>query len=123
VSGEPLPPGWPPQVRPPGSPDWERTALDWLLDLCPPDYRGYAVLRRHPLALARLAAHHVEGGRQACAAALASVRAELAGDLDARTLAEVFDVLDAEQARLLAAARSVRVVDDALRGRKYIPRL
>jgi len=123
VSGAPLPPGWPREVRPPGSPDWERTALDWLLDLCPPDYRGYAVLRRHPLALARLAAHHVEGGRQACAAALGSLRADLSGDLDARTLAEVFDVLDAEQARLLAASRAVTLVEDALRGRKYIPRL
>ena len=123
MSGAPLPPGWPREVRPPGSPDWERTALDWLLDLCPPDYRGYAVLRRHPLALARLAAHHVEGGRQACAAALGSLRADLSGDLDARTLAEVFDVLDAEQARLLAASRAVTLVEDALRGRKYIPRL
>ena len=123
MTGAPLPPGWPREVRPPGSPDWERTALDWLLDLCPPDYRGYAVLRRHPLALARLAAHHVEGGRQACAAALGSLRADLSGDLDARTLAEVFDVLDAEQARLLAASRAVTLVEDALRGRKYIPRL
>ena len=51
----PLPPGWPPAVRPPGSPDWERTAVEWLLDLCPADYRGYPVLRRHPLALAALA--------------------------------------------------------------------
>lgn len=123
MSGAPLPPGWPPEVRPPGSPEWERTAVDWLLDLCPPDYRGYGVLRRHPLALARLAAHHVEGGRQACAAALGSLRVDLSGDLDARALAEVFDVLDAEQARLLAAARAVALVDDALRGRKYIPRL
>jgi hypothetical protein len=123
MGGAPLPPGWPPEVRPPGSPEWERTASDWLLDLCPPDYRGYAVLRRHPLALARLAAHHVEGGRQACAAALASLRVDLAGDVDARTLAEVFDVLDAEQARLLAAARAVSLVEDALRGRTYIPRL
>jgi hypothetical protein len=35
----------------------------------------------------------------------------------------VFDVLDAEQARLLAASRAVTLVEDALRGRKYIPRL
>ena len=118
-----LPPGWPPQVRPPGTPDWDRTATEWLLDLCPPDFRGYPVLRRHPLALARLAAHHVEGARRACAAALASARTELSGDLDARTLTEVLEVLETEQARLLAAGRAVGLVDDALRGRKYIPRL
>jgi hypothetical protein len=122
VSGA-LPPGWPPEVRPPGTPDWERSACEWLLDLCPADYRGYPVLRRHPLALARLAAHHVAGARQACATALAAARSELSGDLDARTLTEVLEVLDAEQARLLAAGRAVGLVDDALRGRKYIPRL
>jgi hypothetical protein len=120
---EALPPGWPPQVRPPGTPDWDRTATVWLLDLCPPDFRGYPVLRRHPRALARLAAHHVEGARRACAAALASARTELSGDLDARTLTEVLEVLETEQARLLAAGRAVGLVDDALRGRKYIPRL
>ena len=118
-----LPPGWPAAVRPPGSPDWERSASDWLLDLCPPDYRGHAVLRRHPLALARLAAHHVEGGRQACAAALASLRVDLSGDLDARTLAEVFDVLDAEQAAPAVRGARGGAGRDALRGRTYIPRL
>ena len=25
------PPGWPREVRPPGTPDWERTAAAWLL--------------------------------------------------------------------------------------------
>jgi len=119
----PLPPGWPPAVRPPGTPDWEQTATEWLLDLCPPDYRGHPVLRRHPLALARLAAHHVEGSRRACATALAAARTELSGDLDARTLTEVLEVLETEQARLMAAGRAVGLVDGALRGRKYIPRL
>jgi hypothetical protein len=123
VSGPPgLPPGWPREVRPPGTPEWERSASAWLFDLCPPDYRGYAVLRRHPRALARLAAHHVEGSRRACAAALAAARAEL-GDLDARTLTEVLETLETEQARLLAAGRAVGLVEDALRGLRYIPRL
>ena len=123
MSAPSLPPGWPPPVRPPGTPEWEQTATEWLLDLCPPDYRGYPVLRRHPLALARLAAHHVEGARRACATALASARTELSGDLDARTMTEVLEVLESEQARLLAAGRAVGLVDDALRGRRYIPRL
>ena len=49
------PPGWPAVVPPPGSPDWEQAAAEWLIDLCPPDFRGYPVLRRHPSALAWLA--------------------------------------------------------------------
>jgi hypothetical protein len=123
VNGVPLPPGWPPEVRPPGAPDWERTAVSWLLDLCPPDYRGHAVLVRHPVALARIAAHHVDGACRAAARAMAGARAELSDALDARTLQRVIDVLEAEQARLLAAGRAVALVEDALRGRRYVPRL
>jgi hypothetical protein len=121
--GAPVPPGWPPAVRPPGSPDWQRTAVEWLFDLCPPDYRGHPVLRRHPLALATLARHHVRGSWRACGDALAAARAELSGDLDARTLDELLEALDAERARLLAAGRAVGLVIDALRGLKYVPRL
>ena len=49
------PPGWPEGVPPHGVPDWEKAATNWLLDLCPPDYRGYPALRKHALALAWLA--------------------------------------------------------------------
>ena len=31
-----LPPGWPDGVQPPGSPDFEATAVAWLLDVVPP---------------------------------------------------------------------------------------
>ena len=54
------PPGWPAQVRPPDAPDWERTAQNWLLDICPPEYRAYPALRRHVVVLARFAVLHVE---------------------------------------------------------------
>src|SRR3712207_8593651 len=50
-----LPPGWPAAVRPPGAPDWEHTAVAWLFDLVPPDYRAHEVLRRYPVLLARFA--------------------------------------------------------------------
>ena len=117
------PPGWPAPVRPPDAPGWEPTAVGWLLDLCPADYRGYEVLRRHPQALARLAAHHVAGSRQACARALATARSELAGRLDARALDDVLRTLELEQARLLAAERGVALVEQALRGERHVPRL
>ena len=54
------PPGWPPEVLPPQAPDWERSAVGWLFDLCPADYRAHEVLRHHPVVLARFAAGHVE---------------------------------------------------------------
>ena len=63
-----LPPGWPAGVHPPGSEGFEQTAVAWLLDALPADYRVHGVLRRHPIALAVLARHHltacVAGARQ-----------------------------------------------------------
>ena len=118
-----VPPGWPATVRPAGSPDWQQSAVAWLLDQCPPDYRGYPVLMRHPLALARLAAFHVESGIDAGRRGLSTVRADLAVDLPAPAILQVLEALEAEQARLIGARRAVRLIEDALRGRAYIPRL
>ncbi len=53
-----IPPGWPTGVHPPGSDDFEATAIAWLLEVVPPDYRLHGVLRRYPLALAAMARHH-----------------------------------------------------------------
>jgi len=74
-----VPPGWPPGVLPPQAPDWERSAVGWLFDLCPPDYRAYEVLRRHPVVLARFAAGHVASGVSAARDGLRTLRAELKG--------------------------------------------
>jgi hypothetical protein len=42
-------------VHPPGSENFEHTAIAWLLDIVPPEYRSYGILRRHPAALASMA--------------------------------------------------------------------
>jgi len=117
------PPGWPSQVRPPDAPDWERTAVDWLLDLCPADYRRYTGLRRHVVVLARFAVLHVEACHAAVKRGLSEARAELR---DVATL----DVIDAavetwltEEARLAGVRRAVGLVEEALRGRRYVARL
>jgi hypothetical protein len=64
------PPGWPREVRPPDAPGWEHTAAAWLLDLCPPEYRGYPALRRH--LVVRRARRH--GSRAAAAGRQLRVR-------------------------------------------------
>lgn len=117
------PPGWPPGVPPAGAPDWERAAAEWLIDLCPPDFRGYPVLRRHPLALAWLAGRHVDAARAAMARALGSARADLSGALQPGVLDEVLQAVEREQARLLAAARGVALIEQALRGHRFVPRM
>ena len=71
------PPGWPREVRPPDAPDWERTACSWLLDQCPPDYRAYPALRRHPVVLARFAMLHIEANQAACRRGLSEARSGL----------------------------------------------
>jgi hypothetical protein len=107
----------------PDAPGWQEAVAGWLLDLCPADYRGYPVLRRYPVALARLAVHHVAGAGRAGDEALARARAELAEVLPPEALAEVLAALTQEQARLLAALRGARLVEQALRGRRHVPRL
>lgn len=124
VTDDRLPPGWPVAVRPPGSADWERTATAWLYDLCPPDYRAYPVLARRPEVLAWLAGRHVEASLEAARRALSQVRVRWpAGSAGSGPVEEVVEVLEQEVARLLGAGRAVTLVEAALRGERYVPRL
>jgi hypothetical protein len=116
------PPGWPGEVRPPDAPGWERSAVAWLLDRCPADYRGHPVLSRHPLALAHLAACHVDAELAGLRAARAGARTALIG-LPPSALGETLAALDSEEARLIAARRGVALVTGGLRGERHVPRL
>lgn len=117
------PPGWPRDVRPPDAPDWERTAVAWLLDLCPPDYRGYPAVRRHVVVLARMAVLHVEAQQEAVRRGLSQARAELRDVADQATVDAAVETLQAESARLLGVRRSAGLVEEALRGRRFVARL
>lgn len=120
---EALPPGWPEEVRPPGTPDWERSASGWLFDLCPPDYRAHDVLRKHPVVLARFAARHVDSAVEAARLGLATVRDELRDVADATTVAAAVAAWEREGARLVRTRRAVGLVEEALRGRRFRARL
>jgi hypothetical protein len=118
-----VPPGWPEQVRPPGAPDWERTAVAWLFDLVPHDYRAHEVLRRYPVLLARFARDHVTAGLEAARAGWRTVRVDLADQLPAEAMEAAVTAYEREGARLAAAARGIEVVAAALRGERWVPRL
>jgi hypothetical protein len=110
-------------VHPPGSEDFESTAVGWLLDVVPPDYRLHGVLRRYPVALAALARYHskacVEGARQGYRTA----RTELAGALPPHAIDTVLAAYRKEGARLAATAEAVDLVERALRGEVFTPKM
>jgi hypothetical protein len=117
------PPGWPAAVRPPDAPDWERTAAAWLLDLCPPDYRGYPTLRKHVVVLARFAVLHVEAMQAATHRGLSAARGELRDVAPREVVDAAVETWLAEDARLAGVRRAVGLVEEALRGRRFVARL
>lgn len=117
------PPGWPHRVRPPDAPDWEWTAQKWLLDICPPEYRSYPTLRRHVVVLARFAVLHVAGAQLACDRGLSEARAELRDVTDPDVVEAAIETWHREQARLLRLRREAVLVEEALRGKRFVARL
>ena len=117
------PSGWPAGVRAPGAHEWEVTAVSWLLDICPPEYRGYADLRRHPVVLARFAVLHVEAGQAAVNRGLSEGRGVLRDVAGEAEVAAALEIWQRESARLLGVRRSVGLVEEALRGRRFVARL
>ncbi len=118
-----VPPGWPERVRPPGAPGWEVTAGAWLLDICPPEYRSYPVLRHHVAVLARFAALHIKGAQMAVDIGLSEARGALREVADTDTVERAIATWQREYARLLTESRQVALVEDALRGKQYVARL
>ncbi len=120
---ENVPPGWPAEVLPPQAPEWQRSAVAWLFDLCPPDYRAYEVLRRHPVVLARFAGGHLGSAVQAAREGLRTLRADLAEVIPTDVVEAALGVYDREGRRLVRTGRQVALVEAALRGERWVPRL
>lgn len=113
-----VPPGWPAQVHPPGSERFEDTAVAWLLELVPPEYRRHGVLRRYPVALARMARHHVGAAVDAAREGFRTARVELGGLVPPHGVDAVLDVYREEGARMVALLRAVELVEAALCARE-----
>lgn len=118
-----VPPGWPAQVRPPGAPDWERTAHLWLLDLCPPEYRSYPALNRHLVLLARFAVLHTEASQAAVNRGLSQARGELRQVAEPAVVEAAVLTWQREAARLIGLRRAVGLVEEAVRGGRFVARL
>jgi len=118
-----VPPGWPSGVHPPGSEDFERTAQAWLLDVVPPDYRLHGVLRRYPLTLATMAAHHARACVAGAREGYRNARTEVGDALPPHGLDALLAAYQAEGRRLVGTARAVNLVARALRGEVFSPQL
>lgn len=118
-----VPPGWPAGVHPPGTERFEETAVAWLFDLVPPDYRRYGVLRRYPAALARMARQHVTAALEAAREGFRTARTELSGTVPPHGVEAVLELYRREGTRLAALAESVDLIDSALRGASFSPKL
>lgn len=115
-----LPPGWPPAVQPPGADGFERTAVGWLYDQCPADFRAYDVLRRHPVLLARLAGEQLAAALDACRAGYRTARAELSDVVPAEAVDALLAAYEREGRRLAANGRAAVLLAAALRGESFV---
>jgi hypothetical protein len=104
-------------------PDWEATAVVWLFDQCPPDFRAYDVLRRHPVVLAHVAWSSVTGAVTATEQGMRTVRHDLSSLVPPETVDAAVSAYERERQRLQAAQRAVDLVARALRGQRWAARL
>lgn len=110
-------------MLPAGVDGWEESAVRWMLDLCPPEFRGYSGLRRHPAVLARFTALHVEAMQAAARRGLSEGRTALRDVAEADVIAKSLATWELELARLVGLRRAVALVEDAVRGRRFRERL
>lgn len=118
-----VPPEWPQEVLPPQVPAWEQSAVAWLFDQCPPDYRAHEVLRRYPVVLARFARGHVNAAVEAARQGLRTLRADLSGVVAQDVIEAALGAYDREGRALARTARQITLVEGALRGERWVPRL
>jgi hypothetical protein len=119
-----VPPWWPPDVHRPGSPDWERSAVSWLLDQVPGEWRGHDVVRRHPTLLARLAAGETAASLEATRDGWRTLRRDV-GRAGAKLPPDVVDeamaAYETQGVRLVELQRQIDAVRQAIDGFVWIP--
>jgi hypothetical protein len=117
-----LPFGWPAEVRPPGTEDWEMTAVAWLPEVVP-ECRKYRLVCGHPLVLASIARHLVHGQVEGARQGYRTVRTELAEWVPPHAVDAALTAYRAEGHCLVSTERAVDLVERALHGESFTPRL
>jgi hypothetical protein len=119
-----VPPWWPAQVARPGDPDWERSAVSWLLDQVPGEWREHEVLRRHPTLLARLAAGETAASLEATREGWRTLRRDVGRggpQLPPDVVEEAMAAYERQGVRLVELGRQVDAVRQAIDGLSWVP--
>jgi hypothetical protein len=110
-------------VHPPGTEEFESTAVGWLLDVVPPDYRLHGVLRRYPVALAAMARQHCDACVAGARSGYRTARTDLGGVLPPHAVDAVLAAYRREGSRLAANATAAGLLERALRGETFAAQL
>ena len=94
-----------------------------MLDQCPPDYRMYQGLRRHPVVGARVTARHPQATIQAAQRRITEARTPRREVLPTESVEGAIAMWEREGARLLKVRRAVGLIEEAFRGRQFRARL
>jgi hypothetical protein len=113
------PAGWPADLAPVG---FESQVSAWLLDRLPPEYRTSAV-RKHPLVLAMAAHEHALATLEGTREVYRSLRSSLRDFIEPSELDASLVALEALAAQFSRTLREVELVQEAMRGRVWKPRL
>jgi len=109
-------------VHPPGSEDWEDTAVAWLLDVLP-EYRKHTMVCRWPVMLAVIARHTLGGAVEGARQGYRMARTELGELAPPHAVDAALKAYRDEGRKLAAAERSAALVERALRGERFTPTL
>ena len=115
------PPGWPSDLPPPGA-GFEESVTGWLLDRLPPEYR-LSPARKHPLILAMAAEHHARATLDGTREVYRQLRARMRDRLEPTEIDAGLLALEDLAAQFSRSAREVGLVEQALRGQVWRPRL
>lgn len=107
-------------MHPPGSEEFESSAIAWLLEVVPSDYLLHGVLKRHPVALATLARHHLDACVDGARSGYRTARTELGPHLPPSAIEAVLTAYRNEGRRLAAAAMAADLVERALHGEVFV---
>lgn len=113
-----VPQDWPKGVRPPGVEGYEQSAIVWLFDQLPSDFRTYGILRRYPLALARMAREHTSAALDGARQGYRTARVQLSeAGMPPHAVDQVMEVYAEEGRRMVAALRAIELVEESLAAR------